>query len=181
MNIIIAIPLDVLSTIVDDYILYELRNTSTTMKMIVDTILSSRYANFSAKIQPLKYQLKVEYSSRFKCNATTARNMYKLKTAQLDILNYTHGRGNTRLYNVRDVILTSMEFFKDIQDLYAYQKNRQYKIEEKKKIQAEIQMKKIEHKFKQSISSIIHYHPTSKPPIQLRTPSCDMYSNINAI
>ena len=157
MNFFIDIPFDVLTHILDCHLVYGLRMTNKVIKNYIDGILYGKYIHFKEKIPP-PYQLKVEYNLHTHCNATTARNMYKMKTSQLDVLDYIHGRGNTRLYNTKDIILTSMENFKYIKDLYDYHIHRKQKIDEKNRIQTKLQMEKMEEKFKNSITSIVSYH-----------------------
>lgn len=162
MEFFVDLPFDVLSYILDNYLVYSLRMTNKEMKKYIDGFLNGKYIHFKEKIPP-PYQLRVEYNSQHCCNATTARNMYKMKTTQLDVLDYTHGRGNTRLYNTRDIILSSMENFRCIKELYEYHAHRKQKADEKNRIQTKLQMEKMEEKFKNSITSIVSYHtdPTS--------------------
>lgn len=157
MNFFIQLPHDVLFHMLDNHLVYFLRVTNKVLKNCIDELLSTKYKLFEHKI-PLPYQLKIEYNSRMTCNATRARYMYKMKTSQLDILEYTHGKGNTRLYNLKDVILLSMENFRDIKDLYKYQNHRQQKKEDKNSIKTKLEMEKMENVFKNSITSIITYH-----------------------
>jgi hypothetical protein len=155
MNFLTKMPIDVLFQILNRHLVYSIRNISKELQSVVDFILNDKYRHVEAYI-PNPYKLKLEYISLQLCNATTARSLYKLKTFQLDILNYIQGKGNTRLYNLKEIILTSLDNFSNIQELYDYHNQRKQRIESKLRIKNNIlHVELLEEKLKKTITSLI--------------------------
>jgi hypothetical protein len=152
-NILWLIPSDILiyHILQDNGTLLELIGVNKYLTQCVKNILINRYKKYN--IQPVDCFL-MERFLHLNCNATDAKQLYKVSKHDLESLPHTQGkRKNTKMYNLQSIVKICYPKFKSLQALLQHQ-NKVIKLRDEKLIvQRERDRKRNEAKRKEIVDN----------------------------